>query len=346
MMYLLVLAGIIVFTFIISGVLISAPRYKGPTSDHFDGKRFRNYGNVRAKGLFDVLKWMVTRRRKKWQADNRKPSFQQVARAVTSGMTVTFINHSSFLIQTGGVNILTDPIYSQRASPFQWAGPERMREPGLRFKDLPPIDLVLITHNHYDHLDIPTIRRIESTHAPGYLVPLGVGAHFRIENISRVDEMDWWEKKTITERVSVECVPAQHFSGRGTLDRDKTLWCGYVIHSQAGSVYFAGDTGYSSEIFKKIGMRTGPFDLSIIPIGAYRPEWFMAPIHCTPLEAVKIHMEVNSKQSVASHFGTFPLADESSDDPVNDLRLAVEKFGIPSSQFRALREGESIVITG
>jgi L-ascorbate metabolism protein UlaG (beta-lactamase superfamily) len=345
MMYLLILVGVIVAVFVIPSALISAPGYKGPSSDHFNGNVFRNYGNVRAKGFFDLVKWMLTRKRGKWRRDPSKPSPQTLARSVQTGASVTFINHSTFLIQTGGLNILTDPVYSQRASPFQWAGPERMRLPGLRFEDLPPIDLVLISHNHYDHLDIPTIHRIESSHAPRFVVPLGVEAQFKIEKISRVEEMDWWGKKDIAESVRIECVPAQHFSGRGTFDRDKTLWCGYVIHSPAGSVYFAGDTGYSNELFKKIGMRTGPFDLSIIPIGAYKPRWFMAPVHCDPLDAVKIHMEVSSRQSVGSHFGTFPLADESKDDPAHDLTMALQQLGVPSHQFRALREGESILIT-
>jgi L-ascorbate metabolism protein UlaG (beta-lactamase superfamily) len=327
------------------GIVISGPVYHGPVSDHFDGRKFHNFGNVRAKGLIDVIRWMATRKRGKWQRDVTNGHMQALPSNVEHDIRVTFINHTTFLIQTAGVNILLDPIYSERASPFSWIGPRRIRTPGIGLQHLPKIDYVILSHNHYDHLDLPTLKILDTKDKPSYVVPLGVDALLKKHDLQNVRELDWWQISSLSEGLSIQSVPAQHFSGRGTLDRDKTLWCGYVIRGPVGSLYFAGDTGYHEELFKIIGVRSGSIDLAIIPIGAFKPEWFMSPIHCTPEQAVQIHLDVNSRQSIASHFGTFPLGDDSQADPLVALDAACKKNNLDTT-FIALKEGESFSLKG
>ncbi len=335
---LIILLAAAVLAPVLIGLLLSAPVYKGPASDHFDGKKFINPTGLRAKGLGEVLKWMRERKPGKWtEKKEEKPGPKPLPR-YDDGIRITFINHSSFLIQVDGLNILTDPVWSERVSPFTFAGPKRMRPPGIRFEDLPKIDLVLLSHNHYDHLDITTVRKLHEKYNPRFVVPLGVGAYLKQHKIELITELDWWQQDGLGSVFTIECVPAQHFSGRGTFDRDMTLWCGYVIHRTHGNIYFAGDTGYNEKTFKEIGERTSP-KLAIIPIGAFKPEWFMSPIHCSPAEAVLIHKDLKVPQSIASHFGTFPLADDNCEDPVNGLHDALKREGIPSDKFLILEEG-------
>jgi L-ascorbate metabolism protein UlaG (beta-lactamase superfamily) len=319
------------------GFFISAPKYTGPVSDHFDGKKFINPGNVKAQGLKEVVRWMMNRERGPWvsktEAVQSKP-----ADAIANATRITFINHSSFLIQTSGINILTDPVFSERVSPFSFVGPKRMRPTGIAFKDLPQIDIVLLSHNHYDHLDKGTLLKIKQVHNPLFVVPLGVGEYLNQLGIRRWETLDWWQS-TFAFDVSITAVPAQHFSGRGFFDRDATLWCGYVFKSKSHTIYFAGDTGYNPTTFSEIGNRVEQIDIALIPIGAYKPKWFMSPVHCSPEEAVKIHQEVKAKQSIATHFGTFPLGDDGQEEPIKDLQLALHKLDIPSDEFIALKEG-------
>jgi L-ascorbate metabolism protein UlaG (beta-lactamase superfamily) len=336
----ILLLGVPVIFFTI-GAMLSAPRYHGPVTDHFDGKKFINPTGVQAKGLKDVWRWMLNRKREPWQLQKSDQRGKRPLDFFKDGIRITFVNHSTFLIQADGVNILTDPVWSPRTSPFTWAGPKRMREPGLRFEDLPRIHYVLLSHNHYDHLDIKTMHLIHGAHHPEKIItPLGVKSFLDQEKVNSSIEMDWWDEVNLNDRIKVQAVPAQHFSGRGMLDRDATLWCGYVLTTTAGKIYFAGDTGYNEKTFKEIGERNGGFELSIIPIGAYKPRWFMSPIHADPAEAVKIHLDVKSKVSVASHFGTFPLADDGANDPVDDLQEALAKNNLTSQQFLVLKEGK------
>jgi L-ascorbate metabolism protein UlaG (beta-lactamase superfamily) len=335
-----------VFTFVLislalitlMGLLLSGPVYRGPESDHFDGRKFLNPGGIEAKGFKEVLRWMLNRKRKPW-AKIQQPPGPRPSPFVDGSIRVTFVNHSSFLIQVDGLNILTDPVWSRRTSPFQWAGPKRFREPGIKFSDLPKIDVVLLSHNHYDHFDLPTVRKIYQLHQPRFIVPLGMNLHLAREKIKTGSQLDWWEEIAISDTVSIKSVPAQHFSGRGTIDRDRTLWCGYVINTSRGNIYFAGDTGYNRTTFVELGARFGKIALALIPIGAYKPVWFMSPIHCTPEEAVIIHKEVNATQSIATHFGTFPLADDSQADPINDLKIALGKHNVSPENFLILSEG-------
>lgn len=326
------------------GIFISGPKYNGPPNDHFDGRRFINPGGVRARGGWDLLKWMVQRKKGPWTEDFSGRYGKRPLGHFKEGIRVTFVNHSTFLIQVAGINILTDPVWSRRVSPFSWVGPKRMRLPGIRFEDLPPIHLVLISHNHYDHLDLETMRILMGAHHPKVIVPLGVKKLLDQESISGAVEGDWWEEIIVAEQLQVQLVPALHFSGRGLLDRDASLWCGFVIKSPSGNIFFAGDTGYHTTLFRQIRERSGPFRVSLLPIGAYKPVWFMSPIHISPEEAVRIHKEIGSEHSIAMHFGTFPLADDGMEEPVNDLAEALVTHQLPEDTFRILREGDYLVM--
>lgn len=322
------------------GYFLSGPKYRGPVSDHFDGKKFFTPGGKPAKGLQEVFKWLRTRKQALWPGANGLTFGPKPVERVGRGARITFINHSTFLIQVDGINILTDPVWSERVSPFQWSGPKRKRPPGIRFEDLPKVDIVLLSHNHYDHLDVTTMKRLHDQHHPTIITTLGVGALLDSKNIPGATELDWWEKNSFTNSMEIQAVPAQHFSSRGMFDRDATLWCGFVIKRSGGNIYFAGDSGYNESLFKEVGNQCSPIEISIIPIGAYKPQWFMSPIHCSPEEAVQIHIDIKSKQSIASHFGTFALADDGEAEPFDELQKALVNKGVSINEFIKLKEGE------
>ncbi len=315
--------------------------YRGPVTDHFNGQHFHSSPNGALRGTGRVLRWMLTRKPGPWREWIDEPRGVPPPERVARGVRVTFVGHSTVLIQMDGVNILCDPIWSMRASPFSWIGPRRHRAPGIRFEDLPPIDIVLQSHDHYDHFDVPTLRRIVPQWHPKFVVPLGVGVRFEGKNIVPVDqvnELDWWQSISITEDLKITSVPARHFSGRGVLDRNKTLWCGYAIQSAAGVVYFAGDTGYGSH-FQDIKRRFPEIRLAFLPIGAYLPRWFMAPVHLSPAAAVRAHEELDAGTSIGIHFGTFRLAADGEGEPVRELRRALETSK-QSHRFWILSAGE------
>lgn len=257
--------------------------------------------------------------------------------------TLTWIGHATFLLQHGGTNILTDPHLSDRASPFSWIGPKRLTPPGLSIDELPPIDVVVISHNHYDHLDAETIEalhRKQAGYPPLFVVPDGVGRWFTDRGIERVVELKWWES-TRWDDWTLYAVPAQHFSGRSLSDRNRSLWAGWVLQKEDFNFYFAGDTGYSAD-FKEIGKQLGPFDLSAIPIGAYAPRWFMQPVHVNPEEAVRIHKDVGSNVSIGMHWGTFLLTDEALDEPPKKLAEARRRASLEEKAFLTLRHGQTV----
>jgi L-ascorbate metabolism protein UlaG (beta-lactamase superfamily) len=344
MVILLFVVILIPVIFISVGYLLSAPKYSGPVSDHFDGNKFINPAGVQAKGLKEVLQWMMNRKRGAWNENKKEAYGKRPLDREKENIRITFINHSTFLIQVDGINILTDPVWSTRVSPFSWAGPKRMRLPGIKFENIPRVDVVLLSHNHYDHLDIATMRMVFGAHHPKIVTPLGVKAFLDGESISGATDMDWWNELKLSDTVKVVSVPAQHFSGRGMLDRDATLWCGYVLQTSKGNIYFAGDTGYNENTFREIGEKFGRMKVSLLPIGAYKPEWFMSPIHVSPEQAVKIHLEVKSALSIGTHFGTFPLADEGAEDPVKDLKLALAKYNVNEERFVTLTEGDVRIV--
>jgi L-ascorbate metabolism protein UlaG (beta-lactamase superfamily) len=306
-----------------------------PFPKHFDGKRFFNPGVPPPPGLSAVLRWMLTGRRQ------RSPRFVDDVEpcrppcAVAAGeLRVTLINHSTILLQHGAGNILTDPIWSERATPMPGLGPRRRRRPGVRFEDLPRIDTVLLSHNHYDHLDLPTLRRLAERGHVQFVVPARVARLLHSRNIGPAHELDWGESLSLDGTI-IHAVPAIHFSGRGLFDRMETLWCGYVIEGPDSIVYFAGDTAFSGH-FAAIRERFGAPRLALLPIGAYEPRWFMSPVHMGPEDAVRAHEILGSKASIAIHHGTFQLGDEALDAPGRRLRECVR-----DDSFLVLNNGQS-----
>jgi L-ascorbate metabolism protein UlaG (beta-lactamase superfamily) len=321
--------------------------YRGPVSDHFNGERFYNPGSPPLRGSGSLIQWLANREPGPWREwTPAAPGPPPPARISDGGLRVTFVGHSTVLIQMDGVNILTDPIWSMRASPFSWIGPRRHRPPGLRFEDLPPIDVVLQSHDHYDHLDEPTLRRITARHRVKFVVPLGVQARLITKGISgsaASTELDWWQCASISAEAKITAVPARHFSGRSLRDRNRTLWCGYVIEGPSGVVYFAGDTGYGDH-FREIRERFPNLRLALLPIGAFRPQWFMGTVHMSPPEAVRAHQELGAARCIGIHFGTFRLADDGEDEAVTELHRAVGVAGVPAEQFTALGSGQGLGI--
>lgn len=272
--------------------------------------------------------------------------------------SVTWIGHATALLQLSGKNVLTDPIFSERASPFSFIGPKRKVPVPVAIAELPHIDVVVISHNHYDHLDRASIEQLnrQAGGPPLFLVPLGVQEWMNDLGVTNVREMDWWDK-TAQGNLDIYFVPATHWSARGLFDRSESLWGGWVFQDmqhQNGnvgerkqepfSVYFAGDTGYSKD-FRDIGERFGRFDLALIPIGAYAPRWFMQNQHVDPQQAVMIHKDVRAKRSIGIHWGVFELADEPMDEPPKLLKEAVKEAGLPPEEFVTLKHGETLKLS-
>jgi L-ascorbate metabolism protein UlaG (beta-lactamase superfamily) len=299
---------------------------------HFDGRRFYNPDASQAPGFLDVIRWKLTSR------PESSPSFiSDVEPSIPprsvdgNALRITLVNHSTVLLQQRGFNILTDPIWSERASPFSWIGPRRRRKPGVRKEDLPRIDAVLISHNHYDHMDLPTLRQLAARGDCTFVVPARTAQLLRSENIQPVHELDWGQSLSLSNFI-VHGVSALHFSARGIYDRNKTLWCGYVIECQSRLIYFAGDTAFGPH-FAQIREKFGSPSLALLPIGAYEPRWFMSPVHMGPDEALRAHQILAAKTSIAVHHGTFQLADDGLDTPRKLLlsRAAQDSFLVLSN---------------
>ena len=260
-------------------------------------------------------------------------------RARADRISATFIGHSTFLLQLGGICVLTDPIWSNRCSPVSFAGPRRVRRPGQSLDVLPGVDVLLVSHNHYDHMDLPTLRKIRKRWAPLVATGLGNARHLAKARIRSAVELDWWQSTELAG-ARVTYVPSQHFSSRSLYDRNRCLWGGFVIEAGGAVVYFAGDSGYCPH-FAEIGRRFPRIDLALLPIGAYEPRWFMSQQHVDPLEAVRAHLDLRSRHSLGMHFGTFQLTDESIDAPVLALRQARARAGVAESEFDVLAFGET-----
>jgi L-ascorbate metabolism protein UlaG (beta-lactamase superfamily) len=306
-------------------------------SDHFDGKRFVNLTGAAGQPFSAVPRMLLTRRTP-WPAQVDGPARTPVA-LDGAAAAVTFIGHATFLIQTAAGNILTDPMYSTRAGPFNWIGPRRVRQPAVRFDDLPPIAMVLLSHNHYDHCDLRTLAMLAKRFDPIVVTPEGNGRVARSAGMRRVEELDWWQSAT-TSAMPVTLTPAHHFSARGPFDKNRALWGGFLITAGHARIYFAGDTAYAP-FFRDVRQRLGPIDLALLPIGAYEPRWFMHVIHMNPAEAVQAHLDLDASQSIATHFGTFQLTAEGIDEPIRDLASALDANGVPRSRFRPLAFGGS-----
>jgi L-ascorbate metabolism protein UlaG (beta-lactamase superfamily) len=340
----LYIVAVYVITYLGLDRTLRARGYRGDVRRHFDGKRFVNIGTDTKKDLRlrrpSVLKWMLNRPKNEWQWRENANTAKPRERVEGSELIVSFINHASTLIQTEGLNILTDPIYSKRTSPFQFLGPKRYRDPGVRFDDLPPIDVILISHNHYDHMDLPTLRRLIKRDDPKIFVGLG-NAFYLLGLGIKAHDMDWWDEIKLSDRVTLVCAPGQHFSSRAISDRDKTLWCGYVLETPSGNTYFAGDTGYGP-FLDEIKKRYQSFRLGMLPIGAYIPQFFMSHVHMSPQDAYKAAGELNVQTMIPIHFGTFRLADDGQDQPIHDLHEV--SYGKEFPKVALLENGDSITV--
>lgn len=304
------------------GLGLDGSGYSGPVSDHFDGRRF-HMAIPRERHLSDYVAWLVQREPGPWRDyEAIAPGPPPPRRVLGEALRVTPINHATVLIQTAGLNILTDPIWSYRASPFSFMGPDRHISPGIRFEDLPPIDAVLISHSHYDHMDLATLKRLWERDRPRIFAGLGNAGTLRAAGIGEVSETDWWQTRDLAPGVHVHGVPAQHWTSRGLFDRNRTLWLGYVVETPGGAVYFAGDTGFGPH-YEAIAARFPALRLALLPIGAYLPRWFMQPVHMNPAEAVAAWRILGAAAALPIHYGTFRLAEEGQDQPPADLAQAL-----------------------
>ncbi len=321
----------------------------------------RWHGAAREHGLRDVIRWAATRKPVRW------PKWVGAVTAVPpaqgehepEGWTLTPIGHSTVLLELGELCLLTDPIFSMRCSPSQLAGPRRVCAPGVAAGDLPRVDVVLLSHDHYDHWDTSSLRQLEAEHQPLFVTGVGNARRLRWVPRERVVELAWWHGVEIgpegaADGTRVTFVPAQHFSGRGAFDRNRSLWGGFVIESTSGSLahprrslYVAGDTGFSDPLFTTLRQTFGTFDACLLPIGAYEPRWFMGPVHMDPEEAVRAHLALGSGFSLGVHYGTFQLTDEGRDEPRTELLAALREHGVSPGAFEApVHFGERLFVPG
>ena len=326
-----------------------------PASDHFDGTHFFNPEGRRTdlprpesaaipprRGRFTFLRWVMRREgRAKWPDHIVNKPYDPPAGEVARGTAaLSFIGHSTFLIRLPGLTLITDPIFSKRCSPVQWAGPKRVRPPGLAIEALPRIDAILLSHNHYDHLDLPSLRQIRQRFGPvPVIAPLGNAGWLTRKRLGPATELDWWQSHRLKD-ADITAVPARHFAARTLRDRNETLWCGYRIRHRGAEIHFAGDTGYTG-YFRTIHERLGPPDLALLPIGAYEPRWFMGTVHMNPADAVQAFQDLHAKRAVGMHFGTFQLTDEAIDAPLHDLAKARFEAGLAEDAFTTLDFGET-----
>jgi L-ascorbate metabolism protein UlaG (beta-lactamase superfamily) len=320
--------------------------YSGPISDHFNGERFFDPSGGPARSRRDLLRWMLARQRgcrAKWPAWAPSPYADRPPPRV-HGVTirVVYVGHASFLVQTAGLNILLDPVWSLRASPFRLIGPKRVNDPGIAFAALPPIDAVLVSHGHYDHLDIATLSRLAAAHRPRVVTPLGNDVIMRNrDGAIAAEAYDWHRRVDLGAGIGVTLVPTRHWTARNLRDRNMALWASFVIDTPGGKIYFVADSGYGDgRYFREARERHGAPRLAILPIGAYEPRWFMRDMHMNPAEAVQAFVDCGAELALAHHFGTFQLTDEAIDAPVKALAEALKGAGIAAERFRALQPGQ------
>lgn len=351
--------------------LTFANPYFNPTAPHHTDSGFRNpVEGTQPRSLGDLLRWRwdatlnnlpprpqtptptVEADLPRIQAYQRSAPDSNAGRSV-SGPAVTWIGHATTLVQAGGLNVLTDPVFSERASPVQFFGPKRAQAPGVKLDDLPPIDVVVISHNHYDHLDRDSIvglaaKARQEGNTTLFLVPLGHKLWFENLGVTQVVELDWWQKHTV-RGVDFYLTPSQHWSARGVFDHAKALWGSWSVFGADLHWYFAGDTGYSGDFVstrarfadRQTPALGGGFDLALIPLGAYEPRWFMRMHHINPEEAVRVHQDVRAKFSIGVHWGTFALSDEALDQPPKDFLTARAAQGLTDAEFSLLKIGET-----
>lgn len=309
--------------------------YRGPVTPHFDGRQFDNPWAPMPEKFWDFLKWRVTAEQGYWPESVSVSTSVPPRRVTGDALRVTYVGHASVLLQTQGVNILTDPIWSARASPFGFAGPRRVAAPGVRFEDLPPIDVVLISHNHYDHMDLPTLARLFDAFDPLVLAPLGNDTILQGEMPGlRVKALDWGQGVAFGPQLRFTLEPMQHWSARGVFDRRHALWGAFVVEAPGGPIYFLGDAGYAKVLSTQVLAKYGKPRFSLLPVGAYAPRWFMQYAHMTPAEAVQTYLDLGKTYAMGTQYEVFAMADEAYAAPRQALAAAMAAKGIPAERFR------------
>ncbi len=332
------------------------------TSDHFDGLTYFNPVDpqippnppgrtAKSNPAWWVWNWILGNDWPQWPtAKDISPGPRPVTRVPKGEISITPVGHATFLIQMDGLNILTDPIWSERCSPVPWAGPKRHVQPGIRFEDLPPIDVVLVSHNHYDHLDLPTLKRLAKRGTPRSIVTLGNLYLVKSADIPTVDELDWWQSVRISPDITITLVPAQHFSMRSLADYNHTLWGGFVISGHSGNVYYSGDTGYGPH-FQEIARRFSPIRVALLPIAPFRPQKrddttpaHRSVVHMGPAEAVKAHLDLGAPFTIAAHYQVFRLGIEGYDDAVTVLASTMKEQNLKPDTFVTPALGQAIIM--
>ncbi len=324
--------------------LAASRYYDGPVSDHFDGTYFFNPNGEEPNSFFELMRWQLGGGRAAWPLDWPSPFPFAVPEPRVDGnrLVVTMVGHAALLIQTAGLNILTDPVWSDRASPFTFAGPKRANPPGIKLADLPKIDVVLVTHNHYDHLDLATLKTLAERDGCRIVTPLGNDRIIApVAGEALVTTMDWGGDLAVADGVTLHCEPCHHWSARGLGDRRMALWSAFLIETPGGKIYHIGDTGFHQGInYRAVREKHGAIRLANLPFGAYEPRWFMRPQHQNPDEAVQGMVASGAAYVAGHHWGTFRLTNEGVDEPLTALETALDTAGIARERFRALRPGE------
>lgn len=325
-----------------------------PDSPHFNGKTFSPPGHARPRGWREVLRWKLSAQPRPWPLRVDLPPPPPPLEPQGRDCVATWIGHSTFLIRTPQLTFITDPVFSERAGPFGWFGPRRVHPPGIALGSLPHVDVVLLSHDHYDHWDVASLRALARQHDPLFVTPLRHADLLRQVGATRTVELDWWQTHVMAG-ARLTLTPAQHWSNRLGRPRNYRLWGGYFVHLAAAAqltsrapeeraFWFAGDSGYHAPLFEAIRRQCGRPDLALLPIGAYEPRWFMAPVHMNPAEAVQVHRQMEARISLAMHWGTFRLTDEAREEPLRDLERACREQGVAAEAFRVLAPGGSLLI--